>query len=388
MHLLTVIHSLAVMTGLGLTAASMAAQAPTALTKPDAQFSEPFTQIRSVRELPSGKVLVSDLRDKVVQLVDFAGGSMSKVGREGQGPGEYALPSTLFAMPNGVTWLHDLMGRRFLAIDPNGKPGESVQMPGGQSGGIVAMGMGGGGSDAKGRLYTQAPPFAPGGPGSGPPGDPPDSTAIMRWDPSSKGIDTVGWIKGPKAQVSGGGGRFQVMIGNSKVFTPQEAWGVAGDGSVARVTPSPYQVIWYDGAGKPAAGQVVAYSPLKVTEADKQLVIEQRKKMRPMMIAIGPGGRPGSPGNIQLPPPEFEDTKPPFTGENAVMVTPEGEVWVLRTRPASDKTPSYDVFDRAGKVSRKVTLNPSSRVIGFGKGTVYVVRTDEDDLQYLERYRR
>jgi hypothetical protein len=26
--------------------------------------------------------------------------------------------------------------------------------------------------------------------------------------------------------------------------------------------------------------------------------------------------------------------------------------------------------------------------VAFGQGTVYVVRMDEDDLQYLERYRR
>ena len=382
------IRLLAISSGLVLTSASLHAQAPVALAKADAQLSEPFTQIRSVRELPSGKVLVSDLRDKVVQLVDFAAGSMTKVGREGQGPGEYALPSTLYGMPNGVTWLHDMLGRRFLSIDPNGKPGESIQMPGGPRGGMVVMGMSGGGADAQGRIYTQAPPFSLDGPGSAPP----DSTAITRWDSGKKAIDTVAWIKGPKAQVSGdrGGARFSVQIGNSKVFSPQESWGVAADGSVARVLPNPYQVIWYDPTGKPAAGTAVPYTPLKVTEADKQQVIEARKKMKPMMIAFGgPGGRAAAPpANIDLPPPEFEDTKPPFTGENSVVVTPEGEVWVLRTRPASDKTPSYDVFDRTGKLARKVTLNPTSRVIGFGKGTVYVVRTDEDDLQYLERYRR
>lgn len=374
--------------GFLLAGASLHAQAPVALTKADAKFSEPFTQIRSIRELPSGKVLVSDMRDKVVQLVDFAAGVMTKVGREGQGPGEYALPSTLYQMPNGITWLHDLLGRRFLAIDANGKPGESIQMPGGPGGGIVAMGMGGGGADAKGRIFSQAPPFNMQNPSAGPP----DSTAITRWEAGKTGIDTVAWINGPKAQVtsSGGGGqsRFAVRIGGQKVFTPEETWGVAADGSVARVMPNPYQVIWYDPTGKATRGAALPYTPLKVTEADRQQVIEARKKMRPMMIAIGPGGRSAAPPNVDIPPPEFEDTKPPFTGDNSVVVAPEGEVWVLRTRPASDKTPTYDVFDRAGKLTRKVSLNPNSRVIGFGKGTVYVVRTDEDDLQYLERFRR
>jgi hypothetical protein len=71
-----------------------------------------------------------------------------------------------------------------------------------------------------------------------------------------------------------------------------------------------------------------------------------------------------------------------------VQVTPEGEVWVLRTRPAGDKVPTYDVFDRNGALVKKVVLNPRSRVVGFGRGAVYVTRSDEDDLLYLERYRR
>ena len=46
------------------------------------------------------------------------------------------------------------------------------------------------------------------------------------------------------------------------------------------------------------------------------------------------------------------------------------------------------VFDRTGALVKKITLSPNSRVVGFGNGMLYVVRTDEDDLQYLQRYKR
>lgn len=69
-------------------------------------------------------------------------------------------------------------------------------------------------------------------------------------------------------------------------------------------------------------------------------------------------------------------------------MSPDGEVWVLRTRPAGDKIPTYDIFSRTGALVKSVALNPRSRVVGFGKGAVYVVRTDQDDLQYLQRYMR
>lgn len=79
---------------------------------------------------------------------------------------------------------------------------------------------------------------------------------------------------------------------------------------------------------------------------------------------------------------------PTFTGRDAVRVTPEGVAWVSRTVKGAAPTPVYDVFDGTGKLVRQVTLRPGSRVVGFGKGTLYVVRMNDDDLQYLERYRR
>jgi hypothetical protein len=215
--------------------------------------------------------------------------------------------------------------------------------------------------------------------------------AILRWDRAEPTVDTVAFLRAPRnsASASGGPNRMQIRIGGGKVFTPQEGWGVAADGAIARVIPEPFQVLWYAPTGRVTPGPVLPYSPIKVTAADKAEVIEQQKKVRPIMVAIGPGGRRAAPPpSAQLPEPEFEDTKPPFNGSDAVQVTPEGEVWVLRTRPASDKVPSYDVFDRGGKVVRRVALAPGSRVVGFGKGTVYVVRTDEEDLEYLQRFKR
>jgi hypothetical protein len=169
---------------------------------------------------------------------------------------------------------------------------------------------------------------------------------------------------------------------------------VAGDGSIARLIPEPYRVVWITGRGPAISGPAVPYTPIKVTEQDKKDFIEQQKKNPGMTIRIGggPGGGGGgaAPAGFTPPPPEFADTKPPFDGANqgGVLVTSEGEVWVQRTRPASDKVPTYDVFDKTGKLVKQVSLNPNSRLVGFGKGTVYVARTDDDDLQWLQRYKR
>ena len=77
---------------------------------------------------------------------------------------------------------------------------------------------------------------------------------------------------------------------------------------------------------------------------------------------------------------------PPFLG-NAVTFAPNGTLWVRRTGPAG-QPPTYDLIDATGHVTQRVVLPKKSQVVGFGaNNTLYVVRIDEDDLQYLDRYR-
>jgi hypothetical protein len=111
-----------------------------------------------------------------------------------------------------------------------------------------------------------------------------------------------------------------------------------------------------------------------------------------MTQRVGPGGTSssanvGAPTSVQLlEPTDWPDVKPAFVA-NAAVGAPNGQVWVLRTRSAKDKIPTYDVFDASGKVVSRVALPENTRLVGFGNGTVYLARSDEDDLQYLQRYR-
>lgn len=369
------------------------AQQPQPLGRPTAEFAEPFSRVSGLRELADGRVVVSDMREKLVQVIDLQRQTARTVSREGSGPGEYAMPTSLFAMPNDQTLLVDMLNRRFLMIKPDGTPGETISPPQlGGGGGPVTMGglVNARAADAQGRLYFQDLGIRPGGPS-------PDSVAILRWRPGETRVDTAAWVRGPQTNVSstpaggaGGGGGMRITVGSSVVWAPQDAWGVAADGRVARARPEPYQVVWYSGARSARGGPAVPYTPMRVTEADKRAYREQQAANPPTMIVMGgPGGGGGGARSVSpssMPEPTFAETKPPFTGQGAVLVSPEGEVWVQRTRPANDQTPVYDVFDGSGRLVRKVALARESRVAGFGRGSVYVVRTDEDGLEYLQRY--
>jgi hypothetical protein len=374
-------------------AVSASAQAPRVLSKPDAEFSEPFTNVGGVRELKDGRVVVIDPRDKIVQVVDFKSGEGVKVGREGSGPGEYAVPLRIVPLPGDSSGVYDMLNSRLLVVLPNGKPGPFVTIDqpqaGGPGGATVRIGSAMPRfADARGRLYWTGPAFTPGA-GDGPPKSA-DSVPVLRYDRASKKTDTLAWVRVPRnnVQTSGGSGNMQVRIGVSNPFTARDEWGVTPDGRVVVLRSPEYRVEWYGPSGR-GTTSTIAYDRVKVTEKHKAQWRESRRQQTTMMVTMKNGQRSvqtGPPPANMPDPGDWPDVMPPFL-DNAVQVAPNGLVWVNRTRDANDDTPNYDVLDASGKVAMKVELPKGTRLVGLGNGVVYTTRTDEDDLQYLQRFR-
>jgi hypothetical protein len=380
-----------------------AAQRPLALAKPEVEYAEPFTQITGLRALKDGRVLVADARDKTVQLVDLKGGQATKVGREGSGPGEYGLPMRLVPLPGDSSAVFDMANQRYLLIHPDGKPGKDFRLEaatppageGGRGGAMMMTIAAPRGVDAKGNIYYAGPPvmMGPDGPVAA------DSVAVLRFDRAARRIDTVAFAKPAKANVnaSGGRGNMNIRIGGANPLTPQDDWAVLPDGRVAVVRAPDYRLDIYRTAASKVTGPAIAYEKVRVDAAVKQMVEEQRARNSRnavrMSVSMGRGGGEqrtttvggGAPGD--LPPlTDWPDVMPPFQ-PNAASARPNGEVWVLRTRKPGDDIPVYDVFDASGRVIGKVALPKNTRLAGFGQGTVYLIRVDDDDLQYLQRYR-
>ena len=65
---------------------------------------------------------------------------------------------------------------------------------------------------------------------------------------------------------------------------------------------------------------------------------------------------------------------------------PWGEVWI-RVEPASSASHTvFDVLGPDGRRIRRVGVDGRARIVGFGTESVYIVRTDAYDLEWLERY--
>lgn len=367
----------------GLLPLALSAQQPLSLGKPDAEFKEPFTQIGTLRELRDGRVLVVDPRDKVVLLVDFRTGTASRVGRNGAGPGEYALPARIIALPADTSAIYDPSNARYLLITPSGAPGEVFRLH--ES---VRTSLGGRGSvprstDARGRIFFEGSPFT-----TGPGGEmaSADSTPLMRYDRLTGKLDTLAWVqlaKGYARVAALPNGGVSISVG-MVAFPSRDDWAPMPDGGVAVARVRDYHVDRVSPSSARTSGSPVEVSPIPVTESEKEAWRAERRALAGPQ-ATRNGGVPRGPVG---PPPqaEFPAVMPPFVYWST-YARPNGELWVLRSHKASDEVPVYDVFNSSGAMVGRVALPAKSRLAGLGNGTVYVVRKDDDDLEYLQRYR-
>ncbi len=366
------------------------------LTTPDVTHETGFTSVSGLRELRDGRVLVSDSREKTLQLIELRTGASTAVGREGAGPREWGLPSRLYAMPGDSTLMSDMMNARYLIILPNGQPGPTFKIVDGSAAAMATLV----GVDARGRLIMQrarsgGADYAAGSSGI---------VDVFRYDRATRRLDTTAQLAVPRGERSGAmtmsGGLLRAFTNLPFAASDQVVNSMSTlSERVAIVRAAPYRIDWIDASGRLQSGRAAAAPSVRITQAEKD-AFEKSQVRSGAIITSGPGvgggaassapvggAIPRAPSNMGNEEMTWPAIKPPFLGNAAVMAR-DGRVWVLRTRAHDDPLPTYDVFDASGVVVERVQLRARSRVVGFGNGgAVYVARLDEDDLEQLEVYR-
>ena len=146
--------------------------------------------------------------------------------------------------------------------------------------------------------------------------------------------------------IGGGGGGAPVFIG--------------GGGDAGRGAPLP--------SGDSASR--VAGAPM--TAADPQRMKDAMANMAKM---------------ADVPAENFPATKPalPSMGGAIAMFDANGNLWVARERVRGDAVSKYDVIAEGKGIVAQVKLPADTRLVGFGKGVVYLARAEEGS-DWLERY--
>jgi hypothetical protein len=361
-------------------------QAPVAprevrLSTPDRVLAEEFTQIRGVRELRDGRVLVSDRLDKGLGVGDFRTNTFQRIGRTGSGPAEYRLPSGLMPMAGDSTLLVDEGNARLAVIGPDLRIHRSfvLLLPG------VPVPMGPRGADRSGRFYIQIPGWA-----SRNVEAINDSIVLVRFDPRRGQVDTLARVKGVTWR-TGPAPRMRLPI---VPFSAQDGWTVDANGRVAIVRSGDYHVEFLEPDGRRARGPAIPFERLAVTEADRIAYTRRFSENSAVGGKDENGGLSPVPNEwledeqIRRTASEniFADFKPPFT-DAPMLLSPEGTLWVERSMRLGHPS-TWDVFDRDGRLATRFTMPEGRRLAGLGVGTLYAVATDEDGIQRLERYRR
>lgn len=359
------------------------------LVEPDATFPEDFGAIQTVRELPDGRVLVADPLGKALYLVDMASGTRTVVGREGQGPEEYLQPDAVWPLPGDSTLLVDLGNGRLVALGPDLSFGPTRPIMVGEfrpgSPMVLALPQG---VDGQGRIYARAM----GGMGGG---AYPESADVLRIDRGSGTSEPAATFKlGAVTQQTSGGANNQNVSISPIPLSPEDAWGVAPDGSIVLVRSGDFHLERVAPDGSVSQGPAIPYEAVRIRTAEKEehlaesgragggLRIGVEMRNGQMAMSFGRGGSDSSTREIDQY--TWPEEKPPFYS-GRIPVDPAGRAWVRRHVEAGEES-TYDVFDGSGKRVATVLLPNGKRVIGFGEGTFYVVAYDEFDLNYLERY--
>ena len=349
------------------------------LGKAERVFPQEFTQIRGIRELPDGRVLVSDRLDKGVVVVDFTSNAMRQIGRTGRGPAEYRLPTTLTPLPGDSTLLSDEGNSRSAVIGPDLRIHRSftLNLPGG------SYPMGARSFDRAGRFYLQIPAWMSSARA------PNDTIPLVRFDRTAQKVDTLVRIKGASWLPPGPRYGFGWVV-----FAPQDAWAVAPDGRIAVVRSGDYHVEWYAPNGTVQRGAPVRVTRIPVTMEERLAYV------RHFLQNSSIGGRDSDAGLSPIPAAmmeegsvrematknTFAEVKAPFT-DSPVFIGPDGTLWVERSMRLGE-TPLWDVFDGTGKHVSSVRLPAQRQLAGVGVRFLYIVATDDDGVQRLERHIR
>lgn len=356
----------------------------------DAVYPEAFSYLSGVRELPDGQLLAADPLSQVLLRVDLDSGTADTLGRVGGGPEEYEQPDHVFALPGDSTLLVDLGKSYLTVVGPDGAFRGGLPM--------VATGEDGGLSllipeavDGLGRIYSQGGGMSRGGVE--------DSISISRFDRENREAEVVARLWRTKPEVTGRSGNA-VMMSLPRML-PSDTWAVGEDGRIAVIRANGYSVEWHLPNGETISGPETPFESIPIGYDDKVADLERsrsgglavsisRNSSGGTQMQMSRGGMGGGGDGPSVEEEEWGETFPPFQ-EDGTMVSPANDVWVLRWLPA-DRPPQMDVFGPDGMFKGSVMIPQGRQLIGFGEGpggseVAYLVRTDEVDLKWLERYR-
>lgn len=340
------------------------------LPPPEQTLDEEFSNVRAVRELGDGRVLVSDAGDNRLVVADFAENTVRSIGRTGAGPGEVRYFGRLYPLGGDSTLLTDEPdGRRWLVLS-----GDSiVQTLPPDDPLIVASSGAPRGTDRRGnivlsRTYRQVRTNQRNGFRLV------DSVVAVLVDRRSLRVDTLGRLLHVDQRVQALGTRERpYTIFRQAHLSSVESISIAPDGWVAIATHQPYRVTWRSPDGRITVGPSLPWPEI--------FVDARERRAHAARVARITGASLGA-----VEEENWATRVPPFGGAFSALHTPDRHL-LLRKMPWSGAEGTrYDVIDRSGGLVAQMVIPDRRWLVGFGARFAYAVTRDEDGIQHLSRH--
>jgi hypothetical protein len=354
---------------LALTPACTTAQSQSGLEQ-DVKLPSSHGMLSNVVELNDGRVVFADTRAKLFLRADLKTGKVDTLGmrvdslRPGAPPGQYRFPGWVAHLAGDTVALVDFSAIRTTRWNEAGKPIDVIPLKDVSGKTPILL------YDTVGHGYKIDYQAVLGG---SEPGQPllPDSIPVLRIALKTGVVDTVARLAAPEYGDATFGEQVQQA---AKVFAPNDHFGVLPDGSAWVARGRENRVDWRDRNGTWRRGESRKFTPLPVSQADKDRVLAQVREQ---------GKQFGMPQDLRIDYPFAED-KPPF---DFALSRPSGEVWLQRPRAKEDSPLVYDIVDRQGKWRREVAFPAGATLAGFGRnGAVYASIKTDDGRRTLGRF--
>jgi hypothetical protein len=403
--------------------------------------------VSTALSLPTGKVLVNDILKRRVLLfdstfttftvvADSTSSTANAYGNRNGGLLPFRGDSALFVDPSSMS---------MLVINPEGKITRVMAAPRPQDVNFLIGGPNGTpGFDARGRLVYRAQPAIRMGASRGGSGpmmpEFPDSVPVVRFDLGTRTLDTAGFFKINRPNIT----ITQLPNGNMSATSKMnpiptvDDWALLSDGTVALVRGADYHIDWVAPNGARSSSGKIPYEWQRLDDEGKTALLdsarkvmeEQRERAMAQIASGGPvtafgpgaggagvemgmrvavsaggaappargggdgrGGAPGAPGGarVELPPinmvnaDELPDYRPAFSAGSA-RGDLDGNLWVRTTSPVGNAGPIYFIINTEGEVIDRVQLPESRTLVGFGKnGDVFLAVRDAEGNARIER---
>lgn len=341
-----------------------------------------LNKIVRLRALDDGRLLVVDGKDALVYILDPRTGSQQTVGRQGDGPSEYRLPSHLLAARGDTTILLDILSRRsFRLVGGTLQPARRDSLLGAVRAGLCGMDRDGFVVATQGYVSLARQASGEYGGSTGPKDA--DSLVVVRYRLGAARLDTIARLRGGyggtvvKVNLVNGRGQGGWVISAPAAVEEQAC--MFPDGWIAMLRRAPYRVEWLTPDGTRAASGTLSEETIVMTQREREFARERLMGTSASVRAI-----PTS----EFPP--WPDHAPPFVSaalEGSMIPSADGLLLVPRWPRSDQRLWIYDVIGRDARRVGRIILGEQSRIIGTTLGVLYILDTDDDGLHRIRRVR-